>query len=104
MVDRVYKASVPQLRRALEKLKGEFSKIESSTNWIKLRVEPLLQHSKRLEHVLKSQGNSRLKKGVTMFHSDLVYLRRNVDGLKAILQSEKRRFQRRRERKTSRGG
>ncbi|MGC2288759.1 MAG: hypothetical protein WA688_02740 [Thermoplasmata archaeon] len=104
MVDRVYKANVPALRKALEKLKREFSKIEPSTDWVKLRVEPLLLHARQLEHVLKSQRSSRLKRGVTMFHSDLVYLKMNVEGLKSVLQSEKNVFKRRNERHTKRGG
>ncbi len=95
MVDRAYMANVPALRKALEKLKREFSKIEPTTDWVKLRVEPLLLHAKQLEQVLKSQGSSRLKRGVTMFHSDLVYLQKNVEGLKAALQSEKNMFHRR---------
>jgi len=32
---------------------------------------------------------------VRLFHSDLVYLRENVNGLKEILQSEKKSLQRR---------
>jgi hypothetical protein len=104
MVDRVYKANIPALRKALEKLKTEFSKIEPSTDWVKLRVEPLLLHAEQLEQALKSQGSSRLKRGVTMFHSDLVYLQKNVEGLKAVLQSEKIMFGRRIGRRTKRGG
>jgi len=95
MVDRVYKASVPALKDALENLRREFSKIDPSTDWIKLRVQPLLLHAKQLELVLKSQGSSRLKRGVPMFHSDLVYLRKNVEGLKAVLRSETELFRRR---------
>jgi len=95
VVDRVYKANIPALRRALEKLKTEFSQLHSKTNWTKLRVEPLLRHAKELEQKLKSQGASRLSKGVGMFHSDLVYLGENVKGLKIILQAEKKSLQRR---------
>ncbi|MGD0251036.1 MAG: hypothetical protein ABSB97_09175 [Thermoplasmata archaeon] len=95
MVDRVYKADIPEKRKALEKLKAEFSELHSHTDWTTLRVQPLLQHAKQLEQLLKSQGSARLNKGVRLFHSDLVYLRENVDGLKEILQSEKRSPQRR---------
>jgi hypothetical protein len=95
VVDRVYKANIPSLRKALEKLKTEFSELHSRTDWIKLRVEPLLRHVKELEQQLKSQGSSRLRKGVRLFHSDLVYIRENVKGLKEVLQSEKKSLQRR---------
>jgi chromosome segregation ATPase len=95
VVDRVYKANIPALRKALEKLKTEFSELKSRTDWTKLRVEPLLRHAKELEQRLKSQGSSRLTKGVRLFHSDLVYLRENVKGLKEVLQSEKKSLQRR---------
>ncbi|MGP8075216.1 MAG: hypothetical protein ACLP8Y_00520 [Thermoplasmata archaeon] len=94
MVDRVYKSDLPALRKALEKLKTEFSALNSKTNWSQLRVEPLLRHVKALELQLKSQGSSRLTKGVRLFHSDLVYLRENVKGLKEVLQSEKKSLRR----------
>jgi hypothetical protein len=94
VVDRVYKANIPAFRKALEKLKTEFSSIHSKTNWAKLRVEPLLRHAKLLERQLRAQGPARLKQGVRMFHSDLVYLRENVKGLKVVLASEKKRLQR----------
>ena len=90
MVDRVYKAGIPALRRSLEELKTEFSKIESSTDWTRLRIEPVLEHARLLEKMLKSQAPSRLSKGVRLFHSDLVYLRENVAGLKQVLNSERR--------------
>ncbi len=94
MVDRVYKADLPRLRRSLEELKAEFSKLRSPrTNWIKLRIDPLLKHLDSLEQLLGleefSSESSRLRKGVVMFHSDLVYLRENVRALERVLQSEK---------------
>lgn len=94
MVDRVYKADLPRLRKALEKLREEFSDLGSSkTNWTKLRIEPLLKHLDSLEQLLHSEEFSRefsrLRKGVEMFHSDLVYLRENVRALETLLQSEK---------------
>jgi hypothetical protein len=94
-VDRVYKADIPEKRKTLETLKAEFSKLHSQTDWNELRVELLLQHVKQLEQRLRSQGSTRLTKGVRLFHSDLVYLRENVNGLKEILQSEKKSLQRR---------
>lgn len=94
-MDRVYKADIPALRKALEQLRAEFSVLNSRTDWTRVRVEPLLRHVKELEEQLKSQGSSRLTKGVKLFHSDLVYLRENVNGLKEVLQSEKRSLRRR---------
>jgi len=96
MVDRVYKTDLPRLRKALEKLRDDFSKVESSkTDWTRLRIEPLLKHLDSLEQLAHSvefsQEFSRLRKGVTLFHSDLVYLRENVKGLEKLLQSEKSR-------------
>jgi len=90
LVDRVYQADIPALRKALEKLKTEFSDLNSRTNWTRLRIDPLLLHVKELEQRLKSQGSSRLTKGVRLFHSDLVYLRENVKGLKEVLESERK--------------
>jgi hypothetical protein len=95
MVDRVYKAELPRLRNALEKLRENFSNLDSSkTDWTKLRIEPLLKHLDSLEQLLHSEEFSgefsRLRKGVRLFHSDLVYLRENVKGLEKLLQSEKK--------------
>jgi predicted RNase H-like nuclease (RuvC/YqgF family) len=94
MVDRVYKTDLPRLRKALERLREDFSSLGSSkTNWSRLRIEPLLGHLDSLEQQLNSEEFSRefshLRKGVTMFHSDLVYLRENVKALEKVLQSEK---------------
>ena len=95
MVDRVYKASLPQLRHDLEKLKGEFSNLNSKTDWAKLRIEPLIKHLESLEQLLHSEEfsmeSSRLTKGVVLFHSDLIYFRTNIIGLKKLLESERKR-------------
>jgi len=95
MVDRVYKEDLSRLRKALEELRVNFSNIDSSkTDWAKLRIDPLLKHLDSLEQLLHSAEFSRefshLRKGVALFHSDLVYLRENVKELKKLLQSEKK--------------
>lgn len=95
MVDRVYKADLPRLRKALEELREEFSNLgPSKTDWTKLRIEPLLKHLDSLEQLLHSEEFSResshLRKGVVMFHSDLVYFRENVKALERVLLSEKK--------------
>jgi predicted nucleic acid-binding Zn-ribbon protein len=93
MVDRVYKNELPELRNALEKLREDFADLGSETDWTKLRIDPLLKHLESLEALLGarefSREFSRLRKGVELFHSDLVYFRTNVKGLKKILQSGK---------------
>jgi len=93
MVDRVYKADLPALRKTLEKLREDFSGLGTKTDWTKLRIDPLLKHLDSLERLLRSEKfsheSSRLTKGVTLFHSDLVYFRTNVKTLKKILQSER---------------
>ena len=95
MVDRVYKSALPQLRADLERLRKEFSDLGSTkTNWIELRIDPLLRHLDSLEQLLHSKEHShetsRLRKGVALFHSDLVYLRDNVKGLERVLESERK--------------
>ena len=95
MVDRVYKAELPRLRNALEKLRENFSNLDSSkTDWVKLRIDPLLKHLDSLEQLLHSEEFSgefsHLRKGVGLFHSDLVYLRENVKGLEKVLESEQK--------------
>ena len=93
-MDRSYKEDIPKTKCALEKLKKEFSSVASATDWTKLRIEPLLDHVKSLERLLRSpkfaQETARLRRGVGMFHSDLVYLRENVKALKEILKVERK--------------
>ena len=92
MVDRVYKNQIPALRRALERLREDFTNLASKTSWARLRIDPLLRHAERLEQLLGSREFSRefsrLTKGVALFHSDLVYLRENVRGLEKLLRAE----------------
>lgn len=95
MVDRVYKGGIPELRKALEQLRKEFSHLESPTDWVHLRVDPVLQHARELERLVSSRrfvdAFARLTKGVSLFHSDLVYLRTNVKELQILLRIEKKR-------------
>jgi hypothetical protein len=92
-MDRVYKEDIPAAIRTLQELKEEFSGLGSQTDWTKLRIEPLLEHARSLERLLRSPAfsreTSRLTRGVGMFHSDLVYLRENVKALKVILAAER---------------
>jgi hypothetical protein len=85
-MDRSYKEDIPRTKETLEELKKEFSGVASPTDWTKLRIEPLLDHVKSLERLLRSpkfaRETARLRRGVAMFHSDLVYLRENVKALK----------------------
>jgi len=93
-MDRSYKEDIPKTKRALEELKKEFSGVASTTDWIKLRIEPLLDHVKSLERLLRSlkfaRETARLRRGVVMFHSDLLYLRENVKALKQVLNVERK--------------
>ena len=94
-MDRVYKAAIPQLRKDLEQVRKEFSDLKPRTDWVRLRLDPVLKHAEELERRLSSAKFSaefsRLTKGVSLFHSDLVYLRTNVNELRRLLQSEKKR-------------
>lgn len=97
-MDRSYKKDIPKYRSALEQMREEFSGLSPTTDWTKLRIEPLLQHVACLDQILKAPAFarevSRLRKGVAMFHADLVYLRTNITELKAILADEKRKLDR----------
>jgi hypothetical protein len=53
-MDKSYKDDIPKARRALEELKKEFSEVASTTDWTQLRIEPLLDHVRSLERVLRS--------------------------------------------------
>ena len=92
-MDRVYLASIPKFRASLKRLRNELSLIDTSTDWVKLRVEPLAAHVEALDRLLKSprfaREIARLRKGVVMFHADLVYLRTNIEALRKIIADEK---------------
>ncbi len=89
MVDRVYKGAFRSFRTDLIELRDGFARTDSKTDWNRLRIEPLLKHVDSLEAILKSKrfaGEvSRLRRGVPMFHSDLVYLRLNIRELRKTL-------------------
>jgi hypothetical protein len=91
MVDRVYRSDLPHLRKALLGLRGEFSRVDSPTDWVRLRIDPLLAHAKQLETKSRIWESSPLRGGVPMLHSDLVYLRENVRALERVLASAKKR-------------
>ena len=94
-MDKAYKSDIPRHKKTLVALKREFSQVDSATDWVGLRIEPLLEHVTALEGRLRSRKYAReiarLRRGVAMFHADLVYLRANIAALKAILAEEKRR-------------
>lgn len=98
-MDRSYKADIPRFKDVLDQLRDEFGRVDTSTDWVRLRIEPLSEHVARLDRLLRSpkfaRETARLRRGVSMFHADLVYLRTNIAGLKAILADEKRRASRR---------
>jgi hypothetical protein len=106
-MDKSYKEDIPKTKRALEELKKDFSGVPSTTDWVTLRIEPLLDHVKSLERLLRSpkfaREIARLRRGVVMFHSDLVYLRQNVKALKEILKIESKLHPSRRMRRTLTG-
>jgi hypothetical protein len=95
MVDRVYKGAIPALKKDLEQLRKEFTKLKSNTDWAHLRVDPVLKHAGELRRLVSSRRFSsefaRLNKGVALFHSDLVYLRTNVKELQKLLETERKR-------------
>ena len=97
-MDRAYKADIPKYRKTLEELRKGFSGIVTKTDWVALRIDPLLDHVRTLERLLKSpkfeRETARLRRGVVMFHADLVHLRTNIAALKKILADETRRFAR----------
>jgi hypothetical protein len=65
----------------------------------KLYGQILLDHVKSLERLFRSpkfaRETARLRRGVVMFHSDLIYLRQNVKALKEILEVEAKSQRRR---------
>lgn len=98
MVDRVYKSSLPRFANQLNELRKEFSDLDSKTDWVKLRIDPLIRHLNSLEGLLENRQYSgefaRLTKGVASFHADLVYFRTNIEELGKILRAEKRSVRR----------
>jgi hypothetical protein len=99
-MDRTYKQDIPSVIKRLEHIRDEFGAIESKTDWIRLRIEPLLEHAKSLDRLINTRQfareTARLSRGVEMFHADLVYFRENVQGLRKVLESERKSATRRR--------
>lgn len=96
MVDRVYRSDLPRLRKELQNLRKEFLKIATSTDWVGLRIDPLIAHVELLRRMVRTWDAAGTRGGVPMLHSDLVYFRQNVQGLRKVLASERRLAQRRR--------
>lgn len=94
-MDRVYKEDIPASIAALVALRRGFAALKEKTDWTRLRIEPLLRHARALLRVQRSpkfaRESSRLRKGVRMFRSDLVYLRENIRALKSILEAATQR-------------
>lgn len=90
MVDRVYRTDLPELRKNLLNLRKEFSTLDTSTDWVLLRVDPLIAHVDRLQAMVRIWDSSRLRGAVPLLHADLVYFRSNVRGLRRLLSSEER--------------
>ena len=91
MVDRVYRSDLPRLRRTLLDLRKRFARIDTSTDWVRLRIDPLLAHARNLESRVRRWESEGIRGGVPMLHSDLVYLRENVRHLESALSAESRR-------------
>jgi hypothetical protein len=99
-MDRTYKQDIPFVVTRLEQMRDEFAAIGSRTDWTRLRIEPLLEHAKALDRLIHARQFAReiarLRGGVAMFHADLVYFRENIQGLKKVLESERKGALRRR--------
>src|ERR1700722_680410 len=93
-VDRSYKQDIPSVIKRLEHMRDQFAAIDSKTDWTRLRIEPLLEHAKSLDRLIHAKQfareTTRLRRGVAMFHADLVYFRDNIRGLNKVLESEKK--------------
>lgn len=80
-----YVFKLEELKSELEKLQDKFTKIEPSTDWNKIRIEPLLRHLDTLKNVI---GNNQSAVRDELIKSDLEYFDRNIEGLKTVLRSE----------------
>ncbi len=96
MVDRVYRTDLPRIRMNLLNMRREFSALDPSTDWVRLRVDPLLAHLDQLRAMIRIWDFSRHRGSVTLLHADLVYFRNNVRGLQRVLSSERRMSRRKR--------
>lgn len=100
MVDRVHKGAFSGFRADLEELREDFTRIDSKKDWNRLRVEPLLNHVDSLEALIRSKRFAtevpRLRRGVSMFHSDLIYLRQNILELRRAFRLAQKTYERNR--------
>jgi len=93
MIKDEYIKNLENLRNELEKIEKEFKEINPIPDWNSLRVIPLLDHIKNLIKILENYTYPKLdEKFEEAIKSDLEYFNKNLEGLKRVLDSEKKYF------------
>jgi hypothetical protein len=85
-MDRSYKEDIPKAKKELEALKKQFQGVASTTDWTKLRIDPLLEHVNSLERLLRSPSfareTARLRRAVALTRSQITNPRRLTSRLR----------------------
>ena len=77
---------IRKLKKNLKEIKVEFSKFKPQTDWNKYRVKRLIENIELTEKVV---GNELLGQFINL---DLDYFKKNIKGLRTVLQSERKFF------------
>lgn len=76
-----------ELEHELLRIRDEFSEFKPSTDWNRMRVEPLIAHLKLLKGILPDSPTQSIK---SYYNLDIEYFKENIEGLKMVLKSEKK--------------
>jgi len=89
-----YIKNLENLKNDLEKIKEEVENIKISTDWNSLRVIPLLNYIDVLIKALSSYPYEEFlnENFIEIIKLDLEYFSKNLEGLKKLLDSEKKYF------------
>jgi len=77
-----------EYKEELKNLKNEFSKFNPTTDWIKKSIEPLLEtFVGPLEEILTKNLTKLTEEQI---NAQLEFLQKNIEGLKKVLESERK--------------
>ena len=77
---------IRELKKELKEIKGEFSKFKPITDWNKHIIERLMENIELTEILVK---NELFRQFITL---DIDYFKKNIEGLKKVLKSEREFF------------
>ncbi len=84
-LNKIHIEKLMEYKKELQNLKNKFSKFKPTTDWNKIRIEPLLEYIGLLEKIARENLDILPEE---QFKEDIVYFKKNIDGLNKVLNSE----------------